>query len=34
MQQYFGEEKKGNLITLNSKDFNHIKNVMRMKAYH
>lgn len=31
MQQYFGEEKKGNLIKLNEKDFNHIKNVMRMK---
>ena len=32
MQQYFGVEKNKNQITLNSKDFNHIKNVMRMKA--
>jgi len=31
MQQYFGESKKGNIISLNKKDFNHIKNVMRMK---
>ncbi len=33
MQQYFGESKKGNIINLNKKDFNHIKNVMRMKAF-
>lgn len=32
MQQYFGESKKGNIINLNKKDFNHIKNVMRMKG--
>ncbi len=32
MQQYFGESKNGNTINLNKKDFNHIKNVMRMKA--
>lgn len=31
MQQYFGEFKKDNIINLNKKDFNHIKNVMRMK---
>ncbi len=31
MQQYFGENKNGNVISLNKKDFNHIKNVMRMK---
>lgn len=33
MQQYFGESKKGNIINLNKKDFNHIKNVMRMKGF-
>lgn len=32
MQQYFGKSKKGNIINLNKKDFNHIKNVMRMKG--
>lgn len=31
MQQYFGVSKKSNIINLNEKDFNHIKNVMRMK---
>ncbi len=31
MQQYFGMEKDKNNIFLNPKDFNHIKNVMRMK---
>lgn len=32
MQQYFGYERKNNIINLNEKDFNHIKNVMRMKS--
>ena len=32
MQQYFGTSKKDNIIKLNSNDFNHIKNVMRMKV--
>ncbi len=31
MQQYFGESMSENIINLNKKDFNHIKNVMRMK---
>lgn len=31
MQQYFGINKKDNIITLNKNDLNHIKNVMRMK---
>lgn len=31
MQQYFGTNKDKNVINLNSKDFNHVKNVMRMK---
>ena len=31
MQQYFGIKKEDNLIHLNKDDFNHIKNVMRMK---
>lgn len=31
MQQYFGATKTKNVINLDSKDFNHIKNVMRMK---
>ena len=31
MQQYFGKSKKDNIIILNDKDLNHIKNVMRMK---
>ncbi len=30
MQQYFGVKKERNIIDLNSKDLNHIKNVMRM----
>ena len=30
MQQYFGDSKKDNIIYLNKKDYNHIKNVMRM----
>lgn len=31
MQQYFGVKKDGKKLILNSEDFNHIKNVMRMK---
>ncbi len=31
MQQYFGDSKEKNIIFLNSKDYNHVKNVMRMK---
>lgn len=31
MQQYFGVKKDGKNLILNSEDFNHIKNVMRMK---
>lgn len=31
MQQYFGINKSNNTISLNKEDFNHIKNVMRMK---
>lgn len=31
MQQYFGVSKEKDIIKLNEKDFNHIKNVMRMK---
>ena len=31
MQQYFSKEKKNNTLILNKDDFNHIKNVMRMK---
>ena len=31
MQQYFGVSKNKNVISLNKDDFNHIKNVMRMK---
>lgn len=30
MQQYFGIKKENDTIYLNEKDFNHIKNVMRM----
>ncbi len=30
MQQYFGVSKNESIIKLNEKDFNHIKNVMRM----
>lgn len=32
MQQYFGDSKNKDVIKLNPKDFNHIKNVMRMKS--
>ncbi len=32
MQQYFGIKKDKNIISLNSEDLNHIKNVMRMKV--
>lgn len=32
MQQYFGIKKKNEIISLNSEDLNHIKNVMRMKV--
>ena len=31
MQQYFGTNKDKDVINLNPKDFNHVKNVMRMK---
>lgn len=31
MQQYFGINKTNNTISLNKEDYNHIKNVMRMK---
>lgn len=32
MQRYFGETRKENIIVLNPKDYNHIKNVMRFKT--
>ena len=31
MQQYYGINKNNNIISLNKDDYNHIKNVMRMK---
>ena len=31
MQQYFGIKKEDKILYLNDEDFNHIKNVMRMK---
>lgn len=32
MQRYFGKSVKDNEITLNTEDYNHIKNVMRFKS--
>ena len=33
MQQYFAKDKKDNTFILNDEDYNHIKNVMRMKEH-
>ena len=33
MQQYFAKNKKDNTFILNDEDYNHIKNVMRMKEH-
>ena len=33
MQQYFAKDKKDNTFILNNEDYNHIKNVMRMKEH-
>ena len=33
MQQYFAKDKKDNTLILNDEDYNHIKNVMRMKEH-
>ena len=32
MRQYFGEKKENNIIYLFSEDYNHIKNVLRMRS--
>ena len=33
MQEYFAKDKKDNTFILNNEDYNHIKNVMRMKEH-